>query len=1436
MANSKTFASLFSAALDDETVLRNAENDLYDLEVERHFFRFASAVHPLIPSFSSDVFYRGAHRIRNTAGRNGYSNYVNAYTSRVAMTIDSPPRFQRISERTQAAPPEPNQIAFALGRLCTSLAFVPTKIMSARDAGVGIIGRIFAHPAGRQAYFSETAIIATGKGQLALSGVFAPSPGADGHYILDVRVKTGDSGPGIASMEYFFRKRPWIHGCYEPGAAKSDFLGVSASRTEQMRHVGGGARTSIDINALIVPATNSPTPSNVPMDVGYPTVAARTLSRFGYTSGMAYDGLADGRVWWANVENIAASDTNQVQSRGFWSWRRMTADEVCRNDQAGDNQPALGAEESEALTDFPALSDAVRFNDVKFARNGWGFLAADGDDNAGTGADTGALIMFDAKRLESGLASKSLTAAGTLLDDSNANFPAYVAGRKILFLDTSDTNNSGLFNISARNSATQLVVDNGGMVNETSSFRWIIVEGVQKVIGSAVAGFYTDAGLLENNVTGVTLDSTETRAAAGFDRIWVKSRQGAAWADIDIAAGTLSAWTTITEAAGGGTFTTLATGSERGAARFNPGGTNGDAGAHSALIDHDSAGDVYWVSMDASVGVNRLNKVLGASPHTHTYYSLANATEGGAIGRIELGVVQGTQHPAACLRIHRRDAGDPAADDLWLSGVSDNAAVTAIAQISVTDFDAGGTNPQINGTNGSMHWPGATFSSVATDVAIMLHLSPDGSIFARDFNTNARLYSLEGMTPESVASGTGSQIQANTPIAGQMTLTQAGATFNPNLTSKWFRVQGAANAANDGLAQVVSVTSTSVIVLQKAGVNEGPAATFTWDLPGTDFFTNTLNWSGNSSVTDPRHLLANGFFDEGGLFLQPPSQRTGPIGTLSGGHINFNYPIHYQWSGAAWYRSRVQVLEAAAVKTAHGAAELLVDGVSAAFSDPGGTPVFTAEEYYTAILTTGIAKDSDASLTWDARHFSERAVKIVAEARTKRLCQYHTARAGILQGITAVLTDDPLTSGGQSDKSKRQLAMHQRRIQYDGANGTDDEQLSQALTTSDGVQLSLDVGADTIASQLRFLIQENSLLLWGNLVIELYSATAAAGPASWSLRATYDSESDQPEWILKANAARAVLAIALPAGSVTEFIIDLDALETATKLTSPATNDAMRHWKVVFKQSTGSQTANEYVGPISAIDATGAAIGVPAALKLGTAEDANTLANMTLRASFIEDEGVGTTATSGDGINVTLAADKFDLPEASTGASVTLTIDTPGAGTTTLDDASANFSTNVVGRPIKVSGAGTPGNNSIGVITARNSSTQIEYAHTTVGRANETSTLAWAIDGIAAGDFFRVLDGSNAIVSESQIDSVGGETALALLVAVATFAGVDWEVVRNADVRSHAGDLVDTFPEAGFAGQLYLDPLTGHIYPHPDDVDAAREFYFDEYVKIQRGR
>jgi hypothetical protein len=118
---------------------------------------------------------------------------------------------------------------------------------------------------------------------------------------------------------------------------------------------------------------------------------------------------------------------------------------------------------------------------------------------------------------------------------------------------------------------------------------------------------------------------------------------------------------------------------------------------------------------------------------------------------------------------------------------------------------------------------------------------------------------------------------------------------------------------------------------------------------------------------------------------------------------------------------------------------------------------------------------------------------------------------------------------------------------------------------------------------------------------------------------------------------------------------------------------------------------------------------------------------------------------------------------------------------------------------------------------------------------NQVTLTADTFDTVAIDDFFRVLSGP-AAGFEGKIDSVDSTTQITLTADAPSFSGVNWEVVRNVDVRPRddegASEDQARFPSA--AGEVFICPVTGYIFYHATDVSASRVMRIDEYVKVRR--
>lgn len=1289
--------------LDEETQLFEV-NDLFAYEVDRYFRKFIPGSSPGSIDMGADIFFKGAHTLDTLRHPYQRNEYYSAITDAVSMvTTGEVMRHRRKGTRTNLAPAQPGQIGFALGRIFSDVdspsIHSPQSILSSVDIDLGQIGSVFGHPAGRRAFFNETAVTPTGVGNLLNGGTVSFGNGEEGHYIYDVRI--AEDGDDIGA-EYWWRRRPYLAGCFEAGAGEADnFFGAD---TLAQRIHSASSKSSLDMERL-VPDIDNPTPAGVPYQVNFPTTAG-SQTNLSSRLFMAFDGLSAGRMWMATVDIVDAGNGNASASRALWAWKRMTFESINRYDAPAD------AGGDKTMPNFPTVPAGAQFRDIKAGRGGLMYLAVDGDDDDSLGtAENGALIIFDANPITGTGDDLSAPSSDVVtLDDAGASFPTNIVDTFVQITSATNPANNGTFRVVARTSGTSIDFVNPDGIIETSGFTWTLLDstvGVINVVGTTVVGIYDTADLLSNDILAITVDRTESYAAANNDRVWVLHRNGLTFFDINVTTQVLGARETVANA--GADFNPIALGSIRGLGGFTPIGSSGTRNEHQALLDHDSNGDVYYVSTQTggihSDGINRLNRIIGDAS-AHTFYSLDTVAEGAATGFLEMGnnATGAVVFTIVSLQVHRRDVGDPDVDDIWVStGYGNNSATSRnVAQIPI-DTWATGDNPGVG-------YFGDVQANSATNNPFFLSVSPDGSVVFHAVN-NSWVGLLESLGRFQTDTGTGDQITLDGGGAGIARLDDAGASFSTNLEGKRILITNASNAANNGSFVVTTVQSGTQLDYEHAtAVNE--TSSFTWDFIGVDFDTQTTVGGGvglwtngpvNSSVT------YNWFQDDSGLLYTFSGRDAATLNWSMHHHV----PISYQWSGSEWYRSRVPHGAAAATRTAHVAQEELTSGVTIAFEDSGaGGTEFVQDEDYTFGVSIGLIKTATQEFEWSFDLFNQKTDLFNRGDEAVKTCLAKAVRAGFITAgsLASVETDDPFIL---SARAADQGAHYERRFPLDGGAGENSEtvQTTGTVSTVNGFQLGVDVGSDVIASSIRFGLADIPADAGENIQIDLYSATEADGPDTWgSPRATYRSDTDGPEWIFQSDAYRNITASDFATPEGIDIEIDIEALETNGNLANPGTNDAMRFWKIaIFRHVGSAAVTTEFLGCV-VFDTSGLPIGVPADRYLSFANDTNYLANFIIRAVFIEDDGAGSAARNPADNQVTLTADLFDILKTGTGDD--LTADTPAIGSLRLDDAGATginaFTANDVGRYLRISGAGNGENNSLFRIFAVNSGTQVD--------------------------------------------------------------------------------------------------------------------------------
>lgn len=791
---------------------------------------------------------------------------------------------------------------------------------------------------------------------------------------------------------------------------------------------------------------------------------------------------------------------------------------------------------------------------------------------------------------------------------SNVQFRTLQAGRGgFLYLSCDGEDDAGLG-----------TANTGGLIQINTN-----TDAVTAVHGTTVTGIYTVGGMQSNDCLWVTVDQTESRAAAGFDRVWVQHRNGLSYADFNITTGATSGWTTVANA--GADVNILDADSIRGIAGVTL--TGSTRNSMLPLLDHDSNGDIYFVSSPGTTGpftsgINRLNRLIGDSS-AHTYYSLDNVAEGGATGFINLGIDYTGMTSKGCFTctVFRPDAGDPDEDEIYISGAATSATTEAVfRRVPISAWGTGND-------------PGVAYyvDSISSNTQLRpLHVQVglDGSAIAVTGTGNGGLLgSLETFTPTG-GSGTGASFAA--PVGNNQAVTLAGGSaFDTRWVGRKVRFAGASNATNNGTFEVVAVASgTSITVFNPTGVSE--TSSFTFDITGDEFDARI-----NDAATTPGAVAAQPFLltsyrafpdDSGMCWLIGKSTTTNFFA------YNAPFPVTYNWDsvGTQWYRRRRAQVTDGPGKTAHTTAEALDSGVTVSFSNSGaGGTEFVQDEYYTVPASIGLIKDptQEVSYLYDF-YYSETdliARPDDAEGSTDKTCAFQTAVGGYLQGsLASVLTDDPFVL---TTEQARQVAFPNRQFALDGGNNTVAVGTASAtMSATDGFQMGLDMGADTVCSQLRCVLP--TTLTANDIVIDLYSATAGAGASSWTLRGSFPRSSDTPGLIFRGDAFYTTAQSQLTSQGYYECIFDFGDLAGTGIFGS---NIAVRYWKVVVRRGSSSITSNQQPGNLYALDAGGTPIGFTTNQYLNTAPDSNYLGNFPLRVVFVQDNNASAGGTTSRG-------------------------------------------------------------------------------------------------------------------------------------------------------------------------------------------------------------
>jgi hypothetical protein len=1306
------------------------ENDLFVYEADRFFRLLVDGNMPTAGELIVTPFFKGNHTYDTTLPFHRVVNQWTTIDAGTALATLETFRLRRRTEKFHDDFAHPSQQAFAAGSaaIVIDVTISPRPTIAAADFGLGQIGGVFGHRAasGGRAYYTEPVLGATGAGAVNTSGPLSLGALENWHHQWDIRItKDGDDGSVGPAAEYCWLRRPYSIGAYQPGygqdALGTDILADRFPNTlnaiSERSHTTLGSGNTAGIFRELTAGT---LPSAVPYTLNFPTPFANVTKAMVATVSDEQDPQRLWMIWNRPVDNTSTfSDL-----RALWSWKSYTIEPPARRDAADGFR-------DESLTGWPVLGTAVQFRDLAMTRYGHLLVACDGDDDDANGADNGALIAVN-------------TNAGS--------------------------------------------------------------EAVDDVFGSAVAGIYTVGGLLQNNVLAVAVDRSENYTAAGTDRIWMLHRNGLTYIDQNTSTGVFGAAQTVANS--GATFNVLDANSIRGIANPTPVAVP-NSRHQTPMLQVDSSGDVYWLTSQtagtASNSIQRLNKVTGDATTlqpapvsaVHSWYSLHTAAEGGAIGKIDLGKHNGSTYTCFQMRMFLADTGDTEGDSLWVcTGYGGDLAGQAIVrEIPISEWGA------VLADNPGAAWYKEDLETSSTVIQWQLQVDKANNAVVMNgwFNT---LGILEPMGNADFIQGEVDSFGA--PAGGLQTLnrnTGVGNPWNARIVGKRIRISGGTNAANRGSFVVDSFTNGDTIAIRNAGgASTGAGETAPWDLAGTEFDTFSTgaftigSWANGGQYT---YCPGNWYVDDSGLgFIVIAAT---PWGSQPTGALQQALPSLFNWSGSAWYRRRQPHLEAAGVRAASASAVALRSGVTLAFQNQNaGVNEFFADENYTFGSSPGVLKEATQEFTYGWDLYSQRTELLntrligtggVGTTINNKTASHSTAVGGYTGFDSPVVptTDNPFLGGGATALANigeaRKLAMYQRRLFLNGAANTNTPNLSTAGTynATNGTQIGVDLGSDTIAAKLRLVFDgASSNFFYGRWKIDLYSNDAAAGPGTpsvWVLRASYDPDNDYPGWIMRTDAFRN----SATGGSFNdsfEVTVDLAKLDGDGNLNdwptggagTPGTeNVAQRYWKFVITEpgSGGGQAGPPTVTSVAAFDVSGNPIGIPADKRLDNAEDSNWMACYVLRATWEIDDD-----TNAGGATVT-----------SSGTTVTLS--------------AGNFDTDVLaGDFLRILGTGAP---TLNVISE-------EYEIDTHTPPSGTLTL----------------------VNAPPVDFV---------------AAANWEIVRNADVRPRddeggtpAEDQAQ-FPDNTDSGdefKVYICPVTGHIFYHDDAVTNSRKLRIEDHVKVKR--
>lgn len=170
------------------------------------------------------------------------------------------------------------------------------------------------------------------------------------------------------------------------------------------------------------------------------------------------------------------------------------------------------------------------------------------------------------------------------------------------------------------------------------------------------------------------------------------------------------------------------------------------------------------------------------------------------------------------------------------------------------------------------------------------------------------------------------------------------------------------------------------------------------------------------------------------------------------------------------------------------------------------------------------------------------------------------------------------------------------------------------------------------------------------------------------------------------------------------------------------------------------------------------------------------------------------------------------------------------AGTVTLTDAGASFTTDDIGKRVGIQGCANAGNNGSFVITARPSSTQVQFSNA-LG-VNETSSFTWNISSGGVGDSIS-MSGSTVTLTDSAATFVAGDVGKKIRVSKCSHNGNNGLFVITARLSATQVQYDNPDPLAGdetssFAWSLddFSDMINGTILvADPENAIGKYEMY-----------